>query len=78
MMIANKERPPYQRLAPSVMDAKVCLRLYSVRLEKSDLKRSKASSSLLECRRVSVPRVESDCEQQDQNLISALHIAGFT
>ena len=47
-MIANNERPPYQRLAPSIVGAKACLRLYSVRLEKSDLKRSKTSSSLLE------------------------------
>jgi hypothetical protein len=65
-MTENNEIPPYQRLARSVTDGREysvtdgteCLRLYSVLLEKSDLKRSMASLSLLECQRVSAPTVK--------------------
>ena len=55
MMIANNEMPPYKRLAWSVTDGRECLRSYNVLVEKSDRKRSTASSSLRECQRVNAP-----------------------
>ena len=54
-MIANNEIPPYTRLVGSMTDGTECLRSYKVLVEKSDRKRSTASSSLLECERVSAP-----------------------
>jgi hypothetical protein len=54
-MTENNERPPYKRLVRSVTDGKEFLRSYSVLLEKSALKLSRASLSLPDCQRVSVP-----------------------
>ena len=56
MMIAN-EIPPYQKLIPSV-DDRACLKVYSVWLKKSDLKRRTASLSLLESRELVSPLPE--------------------
>ena len=55
MMMENNEIPPYKRLARSVTDGRERLTSYIVVVEKSDLKRSTASPSLLECQRVSAP-----------------------
>jgi hypothetical protein len=55
MIIASNEMPPYKRLAGSVTDGRKGLRSYNVLVEKSDRKRSTASSTLLECQRVTAP-----------------------
>src|SRR5262245_53065362 len=55
MIIANKPIPPYQMLVPSITDGRLCPKVESAWLEKSDLRRRTASLSSHEWKRVNVP-----------------------